>query len=501
MSYEYSSSSIIECQFDPYESRIDLYIDDELFIATNDNFKVIEDFPLSIIEGTQDTTFVVGACWHARASQMVQHFHGQLSGLSIEQKEALPDSISCIQDCQQYLDMPDIQIQPSIEFISNSNRSIWNLRTDSSESYEDLLKHIVYRNTFEPIGPSGQRTISIQTTLKCLGENYTYNLPKFIRRLSIDEPIRPTNIALKGDTNFFVSEQIINQGIYLFKNLSIYTDGIKNDQVDISDCSINTSPDLTNNELLIVPDDNFHINNLQKDLTQTGLILSGSGSIDSYQYMIQHIAYVSKSPVKYNDRTFSLVCVGTHDQISTNEILIRILIEKQAPPPAPVAAALSNKLFVDNDQIRDTLFDIGERSRPNKNLSVGLASVLVLYLVVRMRSGNRQPSPLTGTGDDVHSQMEWEDDIGLNIIVNPLDTTKKPVQPMNVHNIKQTTDKYEGTSSDEDEYDDHSHNEYSSDEDDDDYEDDDDNNQIHQKKNDHQLEWDDEAMEYGPKKV
>ncbi|CAF4559384.1 unnamed protein product [Rotaria sp. Silwood2] len=432
---------------------------------------------------------------------MVQHFHGQLSGLSIEQKEALPDSVSCIQDCKQYLDMPDIQIQPSIEFISNSNRSIWNLRTDSSESYEDLLKHIVYRNTFEPIGPSGQRTISIQTTLKCLGENYTYNLPKFIRRLSIDEPIRPTNIALKGDTNFFVSEQIINQGIYLFKNLSIYTDGIKNDQVDISDCSINTSPDLTNNELLIVPDDNFHINNLQKDLTQTGLILSGSGSIDSYQYMIQHIAYVSKSPVKYNDRTFSLVCVGTHDQISTNEILIRILIEKQAPPPAPVAAALSNKLFVDNDQIRDTLFDIGERSRPNKNLSVGLASVLVLYLVVRMRSGNRQPSPLTGTGDDVHSQMEWEDDIGLNIIVNPLDTTKKPVQPMNVHNIKQTTDKYEGTTSDEDEYDDHSHNEYSSDEDDDDYEDDDDNNQIHQKKNDHQLEWDDEAMEYGPKKV
>ncbi|CAF3414907.1 unnamed protein product [Rotaria sp. Silwood1] len=226
--------------------------------------------------------------------------------------------------------------------------------------------------------------------------------------------------------------------------------------------------------------------------------------------MLQHIAYISKIPLTYNDRTFSLVCVGTHDQTSTNEIRIQIHIEKQTPPAAPVAAALSDTLFVDNDQIRDTIFDIGENSRPAKNLSgwpilvvicvsVGFASILVLYLVVRMRSGTRQPSPLTGTGDDIHSQMEWEDDIGLNIIVNPLDTTKKPVQSVNVHNIKETIHQYEGTSSDEDEYDEHSHNEYSSDEDDDD--DDDDNNQIHQKKNDHQLEWDDEAMEYGPKKV
>jgi hypothetical protein len=65
---------------------------------------------------------------------------------------------------------------------------------------------------------------------------------------------------------------------------------------------------------------------------------------------------------------------------------------------------------------------------------------------------------------------------------------------------------YEGTSSEEDEYDDQDHNEYSSesdDDDDDDEEDEDyyDHNQIHPKKRDHQLEWDDEVLEYGPKKV
>jgi hypothetical protein len=134
---------------------------------------------------------------------------------------------------------------------------------------------MVYRNTFDPIGPSGQRTVSIQTNLKCLGENYTYNLPLFTRRLSIDEMIRSANIELKGDTNFLISEERMNQGIYIFQNLSIYTDEMKKDQVDISDCSINTTPDLSDDEQLIVPDENLQMNNLEKIPTRTGLVISG----------------------------------------------------------------------------------------------------------------------------------------------------------------------------------------------------------------------------------
>lgn len=42
---------------------------------------------------------------------MAQYLQGQLSGLSIEQKEDLPKSVSCTQDCLQYLEMPDMQVQ------------------------------------------------------------------------------------------------------------------------------------------------------------------------------------------------------------------------------------------------------------------------------------------------------------------------------------------------------------------------------------------------------
>ncbi|CAF3271573.1 unnamed protein product [Rotaria socialis] len=364
-----------------YPINTDLYIDDQLFVPTEENFRIVEDFALPIIEGTGETIFAVGACWHARASRMVQHFNGQLSGLTIEQKEEFPKTQSCIQDCQQYIDMPDIQEQSSITFSSNSNRSVWNLRTDSSAAYEELLKHIVYRNTFQPIGPSGQRTVSIQTTLKCLGENYTYNLPQFTRRLSIDEIILSKNIELEGDTNFFVSEQIIDQGIYLFGNLSISTDATIRADVELSDCSINTSPDLTNDEQLIVSDDTLDINNLQKDLTQTGLILTGVGSIESYQSILRNIVYSSKSPTSYIDRIFSLVCLKTHDQVSTNEILVRIHTEKQAAPSAPAAAVLSNKLYVDNDQIRDTIFDMAENSRSMKNSSGKIFSLTKINIM------------------------------------------------------------------------------------------------------------------------
>lgn len=70
---------------------------------------------------------------------------------------------------------------------------------------------------------------------------------------------------------------------------------------------------------------------------------------------------------------------------------------------------------------------------------------------------------------------------------------------MNVDNVQNTIDKYHGPSSDDDdesENNDHQNNHYSSEEDDE-YP----NDQIHAKKLDHQLEWDDAAIEYGPKRV
>lgn len=72
---------------------------------------------------------------------------------------------------------------------------------------------------------------------------------------------------------------------------------------------------------------------------------------------------------------------------------------------------------------------------------------------------------------------------------------------MNSPQMEQTMEEYEeGTSSeydeDGDEYDGDSQNDYSS-EDDQDH----DANQIYSKTQGHQLEWDDEVLEYGPKKV
>ncbi|CAF1250602.1 unnamed protein product [Rotaria sordida] len=491
-----------------YPNKIDLYIDENLIVPTNDNFRIIKDIPLSIIKGTDDTIFALGACWHARASRLVQHFHGQLSGLTIEQKEELQRSSNCIRECHQYLDISDVQSQSNVEFVSNSNRSVWILRTDTTESYKELLKHVIYRNTFEPIGPYGQQKITIHTRLKCLEGMNTYDLPTFTRYISIDEAKLPVKIELKGDTNYLVPEDVINHGIYLFRTLSIYTNAMKKNQRDISDCILKTEPSLSNTEQLIIP----QVSNLDKQVTKDGVMFSGIESIDAYQQLFRQIAYVSQTPVTYVDRQFILSCVGVDDDVVTNEIRVRVRIEKQMAPSAPVAAVLSNKLVVDNDETRDNIFDVSDGTfRIKRNMSdwpiavvvcvsIGLAGVLVLYLIVRIRSNHRQHNPNTNIGDDIHSQMEWEDDIGLNIIVNPLDETKKPVQSINMQNIEQTMNQYPDESSDDEgveyENDNNNHHEYSS-EDDDDYE----NKRIRSNKHKHQLEWDDAAIEYGPKKV
>ncbi len=45
---------------------------------------------------------------------MAQHFHGELSGLTIEQKEELQRSSGCTRDCHQYIDISDIQSETGL---------------------------------------------------------------------------------------------------------------------------------------------------------------------------------------------------------------------------------------------------------------------------------------------------------------------------------------------------------------------------------------------------
>jgi hypothetical protein len=42
----------------------------------------VEDFALSIIEGTEDTVFAVGACWHGKLN-LISHQSGFLIYISI----------------------------------------------------------------------------------------------------------------------------------------------------------------------------------------------------------------------------------------------------------------------------------------------------------------------------------------------------------------------------------------------------------------------------------
>lgn len=108
---------------------------------------------------------------------------------------------------------------------------MWILRTDAADSYEQLLKHVVYRNKFQPLGPTGERTVTIDTQIKCAGESHAFKLPSFTRSISIDEPIRvPVKVEMKAENSYVVPENVMSRGIYLFRNLSIYTNILEKSQ-------------------------------------------------------------------------------------------------------------------------------------------------------------------------------------------------------------------------------------------------------------------------------
>ncbi|CAF4440020.1 unnamed protein product, partial [Rotaria magnacalcarata] len=144
------------------------------------------------------------------------------------------------------------------------------------------------------------------------------------------------------------------------------TNAIKKQQADISDCMLQAIPSLSNTEQLIIPD----APNLEKQVTNEGATFSGLETIDVYQSLFRQIAYVSHAPITYMDRSFALSCVSVSARVITNEIRVRVHIEKQMAPSAPVAAALSNQFFVDNDHARNHIVNVDETNeRVKRNIS------------------------------------------------------------------------------------------------------------------------------------
>lgn len=80
-----------------------------------------------------------------RVSRLVQPFRGQISGLTIEQKEESKEQ--CVRDCQQYLDLPDVQTQSNVVRLkqtkSNKKNKLSNLDIFISLGIHNQCKSIV----------------------------------------------------------------------------------------------------------------------------------------------------------------------------------------------------------------------------------------------------------------------------------------------------------------------------------------------------------------------
>jgi hypothetical protein len=58
--------SIVFVLFSSFNNKIDLYVDNQLMLPADVDLRIIDDHALSTIDGTGDTIFALGACWHGK---------------------------------------------------------------------------------------------------------------------------------------------------------------------------------------------------------------------------------------------------------------------------------------------------------------------------------------------------------------------------------------------------------------------------------------------------
>ncbi|KAF8566108.1 hypothetical protein P879_03606 [Paragonimus westermani] len=134
-------------------NQMRLYVDGEFVSPEPDLVRVAEDIPLRQLHGhpLEPTRMSVGACWHSRLGRFVQHFSGQLAGLTLSRGHAESDEhLTCLTNCCPRLHIHGQVIGGSriIDLPPLHQSQLDNLLLEANHPTElsELLHQVVYFN-------------------------------------------------------------------------------------------------------------------------------------------------------------------------------------------------------------------------------------------------------------------------------------------------------------------------------------------------------------------
>ncbi|XP_052820874.1 calsyntenin-1-like [Mya arenaria] len=451
--------------------ELHLYVDGKLVEATQDNFEILDDWPLHPTDRVHFTKLVVGACWKGLDETYVDHFHGFVAGLSLLKDRTESERvIQCLNNCQENLDFTDLEDMPSGTSVSfNSDMTEFSITGRNASDVEMLVRKVAYVNNRNFPTP-GRRNLNIRTSVHC--GQIEEILPLKESYIFVEHSSKPV-ITVTGKNLVLGHQSELDTGLPVFKDVSIHVDfmlasnsvedsedeseEIGNDTSDMHDADANTS--LLDNKIPAVDDSvdssstkilldmctvraepvlDFYVEHLElpKDDIKTfnmklegietaaGLVILNADTIENYMTVLHDIRYIHTQAGDLYMRKFVISCSSQSGRFVSNEFEINVGARQveEEPRVVPVANIQNSGA---QQSIVEPKFQNHLAGAAGTNFGmvaiivvcVGFLLFMIVLGVLRIRAAHHHRRVPT---NDNGQEMEW-DNSELNIIVNPID--------------------------------------------------------------------------------
>ncbi|CEF71571.1 Calsyntenin-1 [Strongyloides ratti] len=455
--------------------NVELFVDGNKFNNNERNPEILDDWPLHKTENLK-TKLVVGACWHGRTEEMVQHFKGQLSSMYLLPNDVEEDEkIDCLGKCSEEFNYDYSEpLGNGQKVIIDHN--IVTLEALNVDDLVDMMAKITYKNTQKYIIP-GNRTVTIDVEMNCdngehikfLGTKMNINVKKI--------EVLPV-LTVSGSPTVHVIGKNLKNGVSMFPDIEISAvnaeegvDLTEKSTLDWCQIHLNPSRDL-DLEYFSSPASLIALLNVDFEHDKQGILLKGKEKISGYRDIIRQINYFSTRIDAYSKRTFILQCSMMDGKVESNKFTAVLDIKDNSNEENPILPIKPfDAAFVDENsntpvlQIDDdfekhfeptfdqsgsnrlqnileldlprpkALYKMGQGAMGQGAIAGGAVAVVVVVcvgfllvlLVVGVLKMRDAPVQRRGKGEKdrtLESGMEW-DDSGMNITVNPLEDVEK----------------------------------------------------------------------------
>ena len=334
-------------------STVELYIDGEFQNISSSRFG--EPF----INNNQSVSWAVGACWHGRELDFVQHYEGKMASLNYIAGQH-QDETPCDQKCLEYLDYLTTH-NGGVHVINErrggkSRQKLSGLENTTASQFEKMTRNVHYINTAS-YGNDFSRVIKVDSTAVCFKRD-SREVTKFHQSFNISIGVaEDDNLIMRTNSNAYsYSNLTLYRGVQLFPEVKFHMGRDAKERRRIESCRMLIYPPLEG----INRDEGLSLAEIGNLIMLKGPsggeeIIRGPDSVEIFEQALSRIIYYSSLANKHSQRNFDLTC---EDENKRKSNLVTIIIRTE------IHTALTDKEKFNIHSTKDFVSDTSQDRSP-----------------------------------------------------------------------------------------------------------------------------------------